>query len=89
MSKVVRSVKNVTKGYSHVQVKVRNGMRHARDKNSAASNRWFTATSNDPWGPTGTEMSEIAQMTFNGYSRHPLASSTTVLSLVAPMTSTK
>lgn len=25
-SKVVRSVKNVTKGYSHVQVKVRNGM---------------------------------------------------------------
>lgn len=26
MSKVVRSVKNVTKGYSAVQVKVRNGM---------------------------------------------------------------
>lgn len=26
MSKVVRSVKNVTKGYSGVQVKVRNGM---------------------------------------------------------------
>ena len=25
------------------------------------------ATSNDPWGPTGTEMSEISQMTFNGY----------------------
>lgn len=37
----------MTKGYSSVQVKVRN------------------ATSNDPWGPTGTEMSEIAQMTFN------------------------
>ncbi|MCJ1226661.1 hypothetical protein MMC12_003314 [Toensbergia leucococca] len=48
MSKVIRGVKNVTKGYSSVQVKVRN------------------ATSNDPWGPTGTEMSEIAQMTFNG-----------------------
>ncbi|WEW60645.1 hypothetical protein PRK78_006132 [Emydomyces testavorans] len=47
MSKVVRSVKNVTKGYSSVQVKVRN------------------ATSNDPWGPTGTEMSEIAALTFN------------------------
>ncbi|KAJ5532860.1 hypothetical protein N7494_009412 [Penicillium frequentans] len=46
MSKVVRSVKNVTKGYSSVQVKVRN------------------ATSNDPWGPTGTDMSEIAAMTF-------------------------
>ncbi|KHJ32146.1 putative enth domain-containing protein [Erysiphe necator] len=47
MSKVIRSVKNVTKGYSNVQVKVRN------------------ATSNDPWGPTGQEMSQIAQMTFN------------------------
>ncbi|KAI9840573.1 MAG: hypothetical protein M1838_004003 [Thelocarpon superellum] len=47
MSKVIRSVKNVTKGYSSVQVKVRN------------------ATSNDPWGPTGTDMAEIAQMTFN------------------------
>ncbi|KAH0529399.1 hypothetical protein TsFJ059_004150 [Trichoderma semiorbis] len=47
MSKVMRSVKNVTKGYSHAQVKVRD------------------ATSNDPWGPTGTQMSEIAQMTFN------------------------
>ncbi|KAK5995060.1 Epsin-1 [Cladobotryum mycophilum] len=47
MSKVMRSVKNVTKGYSHAQVKVRE------------------ATSNDPWGPTGTQMSEIAQMTFN------------------------
>ncbi|KAI9789263.1 MAG: hypothetical protein M1816_006272 [Peltula sp. TS41687] len=50
MSKVIRSVKNVTKGYSSVQVKVRN------------------ATSNDPWGPTGTEMSEIAQMTYNSSS---------------------
>jgi hypothetical protein len=25
------------------------------------------ATSNDPWGPTGTEMSEIAQITYNSY----------------------
>ncbi|OKL61024.1 hypothetical protein UA08_03783 [Talaromyces atroroseus] len=47
MSRALRSVKNVTKGYSSVQVKVRN------------------ATSNDPWGPTGTEMSEIAALTFN------------------------
>ncbi|KAI1436249.1 hypothetical protein GGR50DRAFT_251128 [Xylaria sp. CBS 124048] len=47
MSKVMRSVKNVTKGYSSVQVKVRE------------------ATSNDPWGPTGTQMSEIAQMSYN------------------------
>ncbi|KAI9659738.1 MAG: hypothetical protein M1831_003636 [Alyxoria varia] len=51
MSKsVVRSVKNVTKGYSSVQVKVRN------------------ATSNDAWGPSGTDMSEIAQMTYNNSS---------------------
>jgi len=46
MSKVIRSVKNVTKGYSSVQIKVRE------------------ATSNDPWGPTGTQMSEIAQLTY-------------------------
>lgn len=24
----------------------------------------YAATSNDPWGPTGTDMSEIAAMTF-------------------------
>ncbi|KAK5153296.1 hypothetical protein LTR04_006215 [Oleoguttula sp. CCFEE 6159] len=47
MSKVVRSVKNVTKGYSSVQVMVRN------------------ATSNDPWGPVGSDMNDIAKMTFN------------------------
>ncbi|KAF4122692.1 epsin [Geosmithia morbida] len=47
MSRVMRSVRNVTKGYSSTQIKVRE------------------ATSNDPWGPTGTQMSEIAQMTFN------------------------
>lgn len=29
MSKVIRGVKNVTKGYSNVQVKVRNGMLRA------------------------------------------------------------
>ncbi|ROT43337.1 ENTH-domain-containing protein [Sodiomyces alkalinus F11] len=46
MSKVIRSVKNVTKGYSSVQVKVRE------------------ATSNDPWGPTGAQMTEIAQLTY-------------------------
>lgn len=44
---MVRSVKNVTKGYSSVEVKVRN------------------ATSNDAWGPVGSDMAEIAQMTFN------------------------
>lgn len=25
------------------------------------------ATSNDPWGPTGAQMNEIAQMTYNQY----------------------
>ena len=25
------------------------------------------ATSNDPWGPSGTQMNEIAQMTFNKF----------------------
>lgn len=30
------------------------------------------ATSNDPWGPSGTQMNEIAQMTFNQYVKCPL-----------------
>ncbi|KAK9473724.1 uncharacterized protein V1510DRAFT_413712 [Dipodascopsis tothii] len=48
MSKqLVRSIKNVTNGYTSSQVKVRN------------------ATSNDPWGPSGTDMNEIALMTFD------------------------
>ncbi|KAI9247006.1 hypothetical protein EDC94DRAFT_637615 [Helicostylum pulchrum] len=44
---VVRSIKNIAKGFSDVQIKVRE------------------ATSNDPWGPSGTLMNEIAQLTFN------------------------
>lgn len=83
MSKVVRSVKNVTKGYSSVQVKVRNGKLPGPPCNPDHKKPVFvdasscmlptnactphTATSNDPWGPTGTEMSEIAAMTFNRY----------------------
>ncbi|KAK9359413.1 hypothetical protein V1504DRAFT_425853 [Lipomyces starkeyi] len=48
MSKsIVRSIKNVTNGYTSAQVKSRN------------------ATSNDPWGPSGGEMDEIAQLTFD------------------------
>jgi hypothetical protein len=38
MSKVVRSVKNVTKGYSSVQVKVRNGKSNLT---SAAISAWI------------------------------------------------
>ncbi|KAI8374207.1 uncharacterized protein BYT42DRAFT_615385 [Radiomyces spectabilis] len=44
---VVRSIKNYAKGFSEVQIKVRE------------------ATSNDPWGPSGTLMNEIAQLTNN------------------------
>lgn len=44
--------KNVTKGYSDAQIKVRK------------------ATSNDAWGPEGTDMAEIAQMTYDQYN-HP------------------
>ncbi|KAL7330697.1 hypothetical protein PS15p_205604 [Mucor circinelloides] len=43
----LRSIKNIAKGFSDIQIKVRE------------------ATSNDPWGPSGTLMNEIAQLTFN------------------------
>lgn len=68
MSKVVRSVKNVTKGYSSVQVKVRNGKLQAHADNQhpqKGADHVNPATSNDPWGPTGTDMAEIAALTFN------------------------
>ncbi|RKP38393.1 hypothetical protein BJ085DRAFT_11605, partial [Dimargaris cristalligena] len=41
--------KNYTKGYTEIQMKVRN------------------ATSNDPWGPSGTQMAEIAEATNNNH----------------------
>ena len=69
MSKVVRSVKNVTKGYSAVEVKVRNGMRTEPSISMQVLRR--TATSNDPWGPVGSDMAEIAQITFNKYATSP------------------
>lgn len=31
------------------------------------ADNYYIATSNDPWGPTGTEMAEIAALTFNRY----------------------
>lgn len=34
----------------------------------------FVATSNDPWGPTGTQMAEIAQLTYNSYVARPSTS---------------
>lgn len=63
MSKVVRSVKNVTKGYSAVEVKVRNGM--DLQTSTILQKLTTTATSNDPWGPVGSDMAEIAKITFN------------------------
>lgn len=63
MAKVMRSIKNVTKGYSSVQVKVRNGIPSVPSERKSSLKD--AATSNDPWGPSGTEMSEIAKMTFN------------------------
>ena len=30
------------------------------------------ATSNDPWGPSGTQMNEIAQMTYNQFVLTPV-----------------
>jgi epsin len=63
MSKVIRSIKDVAKGYSPAQVKVRHGMlSYSTEEGHILKG---TATSNDPFGPTATEMSEIAQMTFN------------------------
>ncbi|KAK9700720.1 hypothetical protein K7432_012065 [Basidiobolus ranarum] len=43
----LRTVKNMTRGYSEIQAKVRE------------------ATSNDPWGPSGSQMSDIARATFD------------------------
>ena len=48
MSKsAVRIGKNYIKGYTDVQVKVRD------------------ATSNDPWGPSGQQMNELAQLSYD------------------------
>ena len=44
----LRQAKNYTKGYTDVQVKVRE------------------ATSNDPWGPSGSQMQEVAEFTYSG-----------------------
>ncbi|KAI5283654.1 hypothetical protein KEM52_003287 [Ascosphaera acerosa] len=55
---VVRTVKNVTKGYSAAQKKVRDGGETTGADDEGA------ATSNDPDGPTSAEMAEIAALTF-------------------------
>ena len=76
MSGVLRSVKNVTKGYSSVQVKVRNGKRAHPPTNMLLSHPIslvFAATSNDPWGPTGTDMADIARITYNRSVDFPIA----------------
>jgi epsin len=45
----LRQAKNITKGYTDIQVKVRE------------------ATSNDPWGPSGSQMGELADASYNTY----------------------
>lgn len=45
--KALREAKNYTKGYTDMQIKVRE------------------ATSNDPWGPSGSQMAEIADATYH------------------------
>jgi epsin len=66
MSKVLRSIRNFAKGYSTAQLKVLDGiLSYSTEEGHILK---CTATSNDPWGSTGTAMldamSEIAQMTF-------------------------
>lgn len=50
----LRQAKNLTFGYTDIQVKVRE------------------ATSNDPWGPSGVQMTEIADSTYRPYACYPL-----------------
>ena len=88
MSKVVRGVKNITKGYSNVQVKVRNGRERGHILSLSNTDR-VTATSNDPWGPTGTDMSEIARLTFNELVQVSVAVAHHTDYRIALMTSTK
>lgn len=58
----LRVAKNYTRGYTDTQV---------RDQSRifVLCSRYQTkvrdATSNDPWGPSGMQMNEIAQMTYN------------------------
>ena len=64
MSKVVRTVKNVTKGYTTAQVKVRNGTYASLSQPVPSVSLTVAATSNDAWGPVGSDMAEIAQLTY-------------------------
>ena len=43
---------------------------HSEALHKGANLTHLAATSNDPWGPTGSEMSEIAALTFNKYVYH-------------------
>lgn len=68
MSKAfVRSIKNVANGYSSAQVKVRNG-EFLPNWMLSVKEHWitdgFVATSNEPYGPSTSEMEDIADMTY-------------------------
>lgn len=74
-----RQVKNIVHNYSEAEIKVLppgRGRPHARGAQhcecsgerhgvSAAPPQVREATSNDPWGPSSSLMSEIADLTFN------------------------
>ncbi|CDW55692.1 ENTH and UIM domain containing protein [Trichuris trichiura] len=60
-----RHVKNVACNYSDAQVKVEYGSFVVLFSPSKFHLKVREATSNDPWGPSSSLMSEIADMTFN------------------------
>ena len=63
----LRQAKNITKGFTDIQIKVRE------------------ATSNDPWGPSGSQMAEIAADTFDGYFHARYGRWLTFLSYILPL----
>lgn len=54
----LRVAKNYTKGYSDTQVSLLS--LDIADRQTKVRD----ATSNDPWGPSGTQMNELAQLTY-------------------------
>lgn len=61
--------KNYTKGYSDTQVSASSSIHPSPPPFSSTDTHPQTkvrdATSNDPWGPSGTQMNEVAQLTYN------------------------
>lgn len=66
MSKAaLRSIKNVVNGYTSAQIKVRNGKLVQQHCFTAyLSILTLTATSNEPNGPSTSDMEELAELTY-------------------------